>query len=334
MSASEKSAVKSILAMHRTYAEIDEYLEKELREAGYAGVDIQKNPIGSRITVFVTRPGLAIGRRGTGIKDLTERVAAKFNLPNPQIAVSEVEAPELNPRIMAARTAQIVARGTAFRRAATWTMNSIMAAGASGVEIGVAGKLRSDRSHSEKYRMGVVPKSGEASKQVVREATTDVLLKLGLYGIQVSIALKDSMPPMVEYIEQPVEAPQAAQAPQAPTAPETAPVAAPTPEASVVEKIETPQAEVKPATQVKPRRRQPKAEPKTEPATEPAVEPKTEETAQPLTEEKAEAKEEAPGETEGEVLDGGEVEAELTETAVPAAAETVVQVAKSESKES
>ena len=77
-----------------------------------------------------------------------------------------------------------------------------MAAGAAGVEIGVAGKLRSDRSHNEKYRMGVVPKSGEASKRVVREATTDVLLKLGLYGIQVKIALKDAMPPMVEYIEQ------------------------------------------------------------------------------------------------------------------------------------
>src|SRR5208283_2460264 len=195
-------------------------LEKELKEAGYAGVDIQKNPIGSRITVYVTRPGLAIGRRGTGIKDLTERVAAKFPLPNPQIAVSEVEQPELNPRIMAARTAQIVARGTAFRRAATWTMNSIMAAGASGVEIGVAGKLRSDRSHSEKYRMGVVPKSGEASKRVVREATTDVLLKLGLYGIQVKIALKDLVPPMVEYIEQVVEAPPAPVAPAAPQAPQ------------------------------------------------------------------------------------------------------------------
>ncbi len=229
---------------------------------------------------------------------------------------------------MAARTAQIVARGTAFRRAATWTMNSIMAAGASGVEIGVAGKLRSDRSHSEKYRMGVVPKSGEASKQVVREATTDVLLKLGLYGIQVSIALKDSMPPMVEYIEQPAEAPQTAPASQAPTAPEAAPVAAPTPEASVAEKVETPQAEVKPATQVKPRRRQPKAEPKTEPA----AEPKVEEAAQPLTEEKAEPKEEVAGETEEEVVD--EVEAEPTEPAGPAVVETVEQVAKSESKES
>lgn len=204
--ASEQSAVKSLLSMHRTYAELDEYLEKALKEAGYAGVDVQKNPIGSRITVFVTRPGLAIGRRGTGIKDLTERVAAKFPLPNLQIAVSEVEAPELNPRIMAARIAQIVARGTAFRRAANWTMNSIMAAGAAGVEIGVAGKLRSDRSHSEKYRMGVVPKSGEASKRVVREATTDVLLKLGLYGIQVKIAVKDAVPPMVEFVEQQPEA--------------------------------------------------------------------------------------------------------------------------------
>lgn len=219
---SEKSAVKSLLSMHRTYAELDEYLEKALREAGYAGVDVQKNPIGSRITVFVTRPGLAIGRRGTGIKDLTERVAAKFPLPNPQIAVSEVEAPELNPRIMGARIAQIVARGTAFRRAANWTMSSIMAAGAAGVEIGVAGKLRSDRSHKEKYRMGVVPKSGEASKRVVREATTDVLLKLGLYGIKVSIALKDAVPPMVEFVEeQPAQAEaQPQQAPAQPKAPE------------------------------------------------------------------------------------------------------------------
>ena len=83
--------------MHRTYAELDEYLEKALKEAGYAGVDVQKNPVGSRITVFVTRPGLAIGRRGTGIKDLTERVAAKFTLPNPQIAVSEVEIARAEP---------------------------------------------------------------------------------------------------------------------------------------------------------------------------------------------------------------------------------------------
>src|ERR1700681_4559844 len=101
MSTVERSAVKSLLMMNRTYAELDEFLEGQLKDAGYAGVDVQKNPIGTRITIFVTRPGLAIGRRGTGIKDLTDRVAGKFALPNPQIAVSEVEQPELDPRIMA-----------------------------------------------------------------------------------------------------------------------------------------------------------------------------------------------------------------------------------------
>ena len=199
---SERSAIKSILLMNRTYSDLDEFFSEQLKEAGYAGVEVQKSPIGTRIMVYVTRPGLAIGRRGTGIKDLTERVGRKFGFPNPQIAVSEVQSPELNPRIMAARIAQIVARGTAFRRAATWTMNTIMGAGAMGVEISVAGKLRSDRSHSEKYRMGIVPKSGETSTRIVREANTDVLMKLGLYGINVKIAIKNAIPPMYEAKEE------------------------------------------------------------------------------------------------------------------------------------
>jgi small subunit ribosomal protein S3 len=225
MSQVEKSAVKSLLSMHRTYADLDEYLEAQLKEAGYAGVDIQRNPVGTRITVFVTRPGLAIGRRGTGIKELTERVAQKFNLPNPQIAVSEVERPELNPRIMAQRTAQIVARGTAFRRAANWTMTTIMEAGAMGCEIGVAGKLRSDRAHKEKYRMGVVPKSGETADEIVRSATTDVLLKLGLFGIKVKIAIPDALPPPIEF----TEVTEGQQAPPAAPAATAAPAPAPAP---------------------------------------------------------------------------------------------------------
>jgi small subunit ribosomal protein S3 len=195
MSTQQSSSVKSILEGSRTYAELDEFLEKQLREAGYGGLEVQKSPSGTTLKVYVARPGLAIGRRGTGIKDLTDAVAAKFGFPNPQIAVSEVENPALNARIMAARVAQIVSRGTAFRRAANWTLNNIMAAGAAGCEISVAGKLRSDRSRGEKYRAGIVPKSGDTADRTVMEATTDVLLKLGLYGIKVKIALRDAIPP-------------------------------------------------------------------------------------------------------------------------------------------
>ncbi|MCP8307481.1 MAG: 30S ribosomal protein S3 [archaeon] len=182
-------------------AELDEFLQKELANAGYGGVDILKTPIGTRITIFVTRPGLVIGRRGMGIKDLTSIIEKKFGLPNPQISVLEVEIPELNPTVMSNRIAQSVIRGGAFRRAALWALNSIMNAGAMGTEIIISGKLRSERSHHEKYRAGIVPKSGEVALKAVREATSHLLLKMGLYGIKVRIALKEIIPPEVEIIE-------------------------------------------------------------------------------------------------------------------------------------
>ena len=190
-------------------SEIDEFLEQTLRDSGYGGVDITTSPVGTRITLYVQRPGLVIGRRGVGIKDLTEKMEKKFALPNPQISVVEETAPELNPRIMASRIAQTVARGTAFRRAAIWTLNSIMNAGAMGAEIVISGKLRSERAHFEKYVAGVVPKSGDTADRMVRRATTDVLLKMGLYGVQVKIAIKDAVPSDVELKDAtaPAEAP-------------------------------------------------------------------------------------------------------------------------------
>jgi small subunit ribosomal protein S3 len=201
MSVQQQTSVRSILTTSRSYSDLDEFFEKELKDAGYGGLEVQKSPVGITLKVYVARPGLAIGRRGTGIKDLTDKVAAKFKLVNPQIAVTEVENPELNARIMAARIAQIASRGTAFRRAAMWSVNNIMSAGAAGVEISVAGKLRSDRSHGEKYRAGIVPKSGETAARSVTEATTDVLLKLGLFGIKVKIALKDAVPADFQFKE-------------------------------------------------------------------------------------------------------------------------------------
>jgi small subunit ribosomal protein S3 len=80
-------------------------------------------------------------------------------------------------------------------------MNSMMNAGALGVEITISGKLRSERAHFEKYVSGVVPKSGETADRIVRRATTDVLLKMGLFGVKVNIAIKNSIAPDVELIE-------------------------------------------------------------------------------------------------------------------------------------
>jgi small subunit ribosomal protein S3 len=195
------NAAKNVMSSNYKNMELDEYLKETLRETGYGGVDIQKTPIGTRITLYVTRPGLVIGRKGSGIKDLTSKLEQKFGLNNPQISVMEIEIPELNPQIMANRIAQLVERGTAFRRASMWTINTVIAAGAMGVEITIAGKLRSERAHFEKHSSGVIPKSGNAADKIVKLGITDVLTKMGLMGIQLRIALKNEVPPDFELIE-------------------------------------------------------------------------------------------------------------------------------------
>ena len=192
------SAIKNVMKNYYRNMELDEFLSKELADAGYGGVDVQKTPVGTRITLYVTRPGLVIGRKGVGIKDLTDKLEKQFGLSNPQISVLEVEIPELNPRIMANRVSQLITRGTAFRRAALWSLNTIMNGGALGAEIVISGKLRSERSHFEKYTLGILPKSGETAKQAVKEAVAHVLLKMGMYGIRIKIAYKNAIPPEFE----------------------------------------------------------------------------------------------------------------------------------------
>ena len=178
------NAIKNVLKNNFRNMELDEFLREELKDAGYGGVDIQKSPLGTRLTLYVTRPGLVIGRKGSGIKDLT----------------SKLEIPELNPKIMCNRIAQLIERGTAFRRAALWTVNTIKNAGALGVEVTISGKLRSERAHFEKHSSGIIPKSGNMADRVVKEGITHVLTKMGIMGIQLKIAIKGSVPPEFELI--------------------------------------------------------------------------------------------------------------------------------------
>ena len=188
------NAVKNVIKSNYRNMELDEFLSQTLKDAGFGFADVQKTPIGTRITLYVTRPGLVIGRKGTGIKDLTAKLEQKFGLNSPQISVMEVSVPELNPKIMCNRIAQLIERGTAFRRAALWTINTVMNAGALGVEVSISGKLRSERAHFEKHSAGIIPKSGDVASRVVNTGITHVLTKMGLMGVQLRIALKNELP--------------------------------------------------------------------------------------------------------------------------------------------
>jgi len=189
------SAIKNVIKNNFRNMELNEFLRSSLSEAGYGGAEVQKTPIGTKITLFVIRPGLVIGRKGSGIRELTTRLEQQFKLENAQVSVTEVTKPELNPNIMANRIAQLIERGTAFRRASLWTINTIMNAGAMGVEITISGKLRGERAHFEKHSAGTIPKSGRIADEVVRSSTNSILTKMGLVGIKLKISLKEESHP-------------------------------------------------------------------------------------------------------------------------------------------
>ncbi|WXG45466.1 MAG: 30S ribosomal protein S3 [Candidatus Atabeyarchaeum deiterrae] len=189
---------------------IDEYLENELKRAGYGGVDIQKTPLGTRLTVYAARPGFVIGRRGKTVRDLTEALKQKFGIDNPQIEVAEVEVPEFDANIMAQKLASSLERGFHYRRAVYSVMRRMMEAGAKGVEITISGKLTSQRARYQKFRDGVITKSGDPVRQFVREATAPASLKPGVMGVRVVLMLPGELPDKIR-ISYPEIAPKAPQ---------------------------------------------------------------------------------------------------------------------------
>ena len=192
------SAVKNVIKDNYNMVLLKDYLRSKIKDAGFSNAEVSKTPTGTRVVLHVTRPGIVIGRKGTGIKDLTEKLESDFGLKNPQIAVEEITKPELSPEVMCNRMASHLERGTAFRRATMWTIQQIMEGGAMGVEITISGKLRGDRSAFEKHRQGILPRAGHHADVIVSEDIAHVETAMGLIGVRIRIAKKEKLIPEFE----------------------------------------------------------------------------------------------------------------------------------------
>ena len=166
---------------------LKEYLMNETRRAGFGGLDIQRTPMGTRVTLLAERPGLVIGRKGGAIKALTEAVEQRFRFDNPQIEVQEVASPALNAQIMAEKLANALERGWHFRRAGHSTVRRIMEAGAKGCLVVIAGKLTGQRHRTEKFKAGHIKYCGEPRNLWMDLGFASAKLKPGIIGVTVEI---------------------------------------------------------------------------------------------------------------------------------------------------
>ncbi len=175
--------------VHEGYvkASLDEYFAKQLNRAGYGGMEVNRTPMGTQITVYAEKPGMVIGKAGKVIRKLTRDIDRMYDLDNPQIDAQEVRRPELNAQMMATRLASSIERGWYFRKAGHNAMRAIMNAGALGCEIVISGKLTGSRSRSEKIVQGYIKHAGKPAEDIVDEGFAVAVKKLGTLGCKVRI---------------------------------------------------------------------------------------------------------------------------------------------------
>ena len=185
--------------------QIQEYIENNLKNVGHSHTKMIKTPLGEKIVIYASRPGLIVGRKGQNIKELTKTLKKKFGLENPQIEISEVEDINLDANIVAERITDSLERfgSQKFKAIGHKVMESVMAAGALGIEIVVSGKIPSSRAKSWRFYSGYLKKCGDISIVGVDKSHTQAKLKTGVVGIKVSIMPPGTeLPDKVELIEE------------------------------------------------------------------------------------------------------------------------------------
>ncbi len=173
--------------------QIKEYMSKVLAKAGYSHTEIRRTPLGEKIIIFTTRPGLVVGKQGDNIKRLTMYLKKRYKLENPQIEIGDVTSPMLDVQYVADRIAYSLERfgSKRFKSIGYKMLQDIIGAGAIGAEIVLSGKIPSSRARSWRFSAGYLKKSGDIAMNKIKKAITKVDLKSGTIGIKVSIMTPD-----------------------------------------------------------------------------------------------------------------------------------------------
>lgn len=188
--------------------QIQEFIVKNLKGVGHSYTKMLRTPLGEKIIIYASRPGLIVGRKGQNIRQLTKTLKKKFELENPQIEINEVENINLDANIMAEKIVDSLERfGTAkFKGIGHKIMTQVMGSGALGIEIILSGKIPSARARSWRFYSGYLKKCGDIALTSVKRAYAIAKLKTGIIGVKVSIMPPDiKLPDSIKLLEEKVE---------------------------------------------------------------------------------------------------------------------------------
>jgi len=119
---------------------IRSYLQKKLKEAGIARIEIERSNKSTHVSLFTARPGVIIGRQGNQVEELKKDLKRMFH-QDFELAIKEIKKPDLEAELVAESIAQQLEKRVAFRRAAKMAIQKASEAGAQGIKVAVAGRL-------------------------------------------------------------------------------------------------------------------------------------------------------------------------------------------------
>ena len=173
---------------------IKKYVEKKLKNASISKINIERAAKKLRLSIYSSRPGIIIGKKGADIETLKNDLSKMSNL-EVFLDIKEVRKPEVEARLVAENIASQLEKRISFRRAMKKAVQSAMRLGAKGVKVVCSGRLGgAEIARTEKYHEGSVPL--HTLRGDIDYATAEAETTYGICGIKVwinkgEILLKD-----------------------------------------------------------------------------------------------------------------------------------------------
>lgn len=136
---------------------IREFIKKKLFISGISKIEIERAASKIKVSVFTAKPGMVIGRGGSGVEELRLDIE-KMTKKSVVINVEEIKLPELDAQLVAENIASQLERRVTFRRAMKQAIQRTMRFGAQGIKTQISGRLGgADMARTEGYNEGTIP---------------------------------------------------------------------------------------------------------------------------------------------------------------------------------
>jgi small subunit ribosomal protein S3 len=137
---------------------IREFVKKKLFSAGISKIEIERAAKRLKLNIFTAKPGMVIGRGGSGIEALKKEIEKLAPEKNILINIVEIKNSDSDAQLMSENIAAQLVKRISFRRAMKQTIQRAMKTGVKGVKIACAGRLGgAEIARTEQYREGTIP---------------------------------------------------------------------------------------------------------------------------------------------------------------------------------